>query len=67
MKNDILRLATALHNACQKAYKENSCDGCPFKVGMGCNLYGHPAEWERTLQTAKGQRKLESKRTGGAR
>jgi hypothetical protein len=53
VKSRILRAATALHNACVKSYKENRCNGCLFKVDVGCSLYGHPIEWEDKLKEAK--------------
>ena len=54
-KAKMLRLASALHNACVKNYKKKNCDGCPFTVSPygGCNLYEHPLEWERKLKEAK--------------
>ena len=55
VRNRMLRAATALFNACTKSYKENSCKGCPFGVTHGCDLYGHPIEWEKKLKEAKEQ------------
>ena len=53
IKKRILRLATALHNACQKTYKERKCNECAFSVGHGCDLYEHPISWQYKLELAK--------------
>jgi hypothetical protein len=53
IRRRILRAATALYNACEKSYKENQCKGCPFDVPYGCNLYGHPVDWEEKLKSIK--------------
>lgn len=53
VKKRILRLVTALYNACQKSSKEAKCNGCPFKVNFGCSLYEHPIEWGSKLKSAK--------------
>lgn len=47
------RAVMALYNACNKSYYENSCKGCPFNVLMGCNLYGHPIEWNDKIKELK--------------
>jgi hypothetical protein len=46
VRRRIKRTAVAMYNACIKSYKDNNCNGCPFKVINGCNLYGHPIEWK---------------------
>lgn len=53
VRTRMLRAATALHNACVRAYKEDRCNGCPFSVCYGCILHGHPIEWEDKLKDAK--------------
>lgn len=53
IRTKILRAATALHNACKTSYSLNNCVGCPFKVAMGCSLYGHPIEWTSNLDNVK--------------
>ena len=53
VKRNILKNATALYNACNVARKENRCKGCPFALPHGCDLYGHPIEWEDKLCKAK--------------
>jgi hypothetical protein len=55
VRRSVLRNATALHNACMTAYKENQCKGCPFTASIGCKLYGHPIEWKDLLNTVKPQ------------
>lgn len=53
VRKRILRSATALFNSCEKSYRENKCDGCPFTLRHGCDLYGHPIEWKNKLSDAK--------------
>ena len=49
----IIRLATALYNACIKSNKERKCRECVFGLSYGCELYGHPIEWDDKLEYAK--------------
>lgn len=49
----IIRLATALHNACINANKNRQCNQCPFDVQFGCSLYEHPISWKDKLNEAK--------------
>ena len=52
-RKDILRAATAMHNACMKVYKAGKCYECPFSVSHGCDLYTHPIGWQEKLKSAK--------------
>ena len=55
--NKVLRLATALHNTCFKAWKnrryDGGCEGCQFYLPHGCDLYGHALEWQEKIDNAK--------------
>ena len=52
-KQTVLRLASALHNFCNRTYKEHKCPECPFHVNHGCNLYPQPITWDDKLTKAR--------------
>ena len=50
VKSRIKRAVNSMYNACKEINEKARCKGCPFKTFGGCELYGHPLNWQDKIK-----------------